>query len=71
MLSHCLSGIPLHPQVFPHTLPHPNNYKSELVNTAIVPDLAALVWSAAQHFLWPPLQHAAIQHKQHVTIEVR
>jgi hypothetical protein len=34
--------------VFPHTAPHPSHYRAHTVNKAIVPDLAALVWSAIQ-----------------------
>jgi hypothetical protein len=34
--------------VFPHTAPHPSHYRAHSVNKAIVPDLAALVWSAIQ-----------------------
>lgn len=46
-----------HGQVFPHSLPHAASYQPTTVNTAILPDLAALAASAVQHLAWPPLQH--------------
>ena len=35
-------------QVQQHSLPHPKHYKPEWIERAILPDLAALVWSACQ-----------------------
>ena len=34
------------PQVFPHTMPRPQHYKKGTGSKAIMPDLAAMAWSA-------------------------
>uniref|UniRef100_A0A7S0RHP8 DUF7906 domain-containing protein n=1 Tax=Chlamydomonas leiostraca TaxID=1034604 RepID=A0A7S0RHP8_9CHLO len=57
-------------QVFQHTMPHPLNYKPSMLPTAIVPDLAALVWSAVQHHVWPPLQHGQARFARTLAVEV-
>jgi len=57
-------------QVFPHTFPLPRHYKAGLINRAILPDLAAMVWSACQHMLWPPLLHSHVSLKPKVVVQV-
>ncbi|MEW5315415.1 MAG: hypothetical protein WDW38_006846 [Sanguina aurantia] len=59
-----------HGQVFPHTLPDPLIYKHATAGRAILPDLAALIASAGQHLVWPPLQHTRIRHYAQVTVAV-
>ena len=37
---------------------------------AVLPDLAALVWSAVQHLAWPPLHTADVAYHDHVAIHI-
>eukprot|EP00775_Hariotina_reticulata_P009952 gene9952-10107_t len=55
-------------QVLSHSIPLLKHYRKEEIHRAILPDLAALVWSACQHLIWPPLHHGKVQHisKVHV-----
>ena len=61
---------PAHTQVHAHTLPHPLHYKKHLVTQAIIPDLAALTWSAVQHMAWPPVLHSEVSSKPDVLVHV-
>ncbi|KAG1672062.1 hypothetical protein FOA52_008938 [Chlamydomonas sp. UWO 241] len=57
-------------QVLAHSLPHPSHYKASQLDLGIVPDLAALVWSATQHMAWPPVLHEEIARKPSVHIQI-
>ncbi|GAX80478.1 hypothetical protein CEUSTIGMA_g7917.t1 [Chlamydomonas eustigma] len=57
-------------QVTPHSFPHPMFYKSDMVTKAIVPDLAAMVWSACQHMAWPPMLHKEVDTRENLHIQI-
>lgn len=57
-------------QVFRHTVPVLEHYKDATMKQAMLPDLAALVWSACQHLVWPPMQHAIPIHSSSVRVQV-
>lgn len=51
-------------------MPALSHYRPEAVNRAILPDLAALVWGAVRHLVWPPLAHADVHYTPAVHIHV-
>ncbi|GAX76929.1 hypothetical protein CEUSTIGMA_g4376.t1 [Chlamydomonas eustigma] len=57
-------------QVMTHSFPHPMFYKDDVVTKAIIPDLAALVWSACQHMVWPPMLHEEVDTRESLLIQV-
>jgi hypothetical protein len=59
-----------HGAVLPHTFPHPRLYRQEEVSSSIVPDLAATVWSAVNHYVWPPLLHGDVKRADKVMLQI-
>jgi hypothetical protein len=47
-------------QVLAHSVPSLSHYRPEAARRAVLPDLAALVWSGVNHLVWPPLAHASL-----------
>ncbi|WIA11080.1 hypothetical protein OEZ85_011230 [Tetradesmus obliquus] len=57
-------------QVFTHSTPILKHYKAQDVHRAITPDLAALVWSACQHLVWPPLHHGKLSYNPKLEVHL-
>ncbi|WIA30988.1 hypothetical protein OEZ86_001032 [Tetradesmus obliquus] len=57
-------------QVFAHSTPILKHYKAQDVHRAITPDLAALVWSACQHLVWPPLHHGKLSYNPKLEVHL-
>ncbi|KAI8476830.1 MAG: hypothetical protein J3K34DRAFT_201157 [Monoraphidium minutum] len=57
-------------QVLEHSVPVLSHYRPESLRRAVLPDLAALVWSGVQHLAWPPLHSGDIGYAGHVAIHI-
>ncbi|GBF97962.1 hypothetical protein Rsub_10635 [Raphidocelis subcapitata] len=57
-------------QLLPHSLPSLSHFRPEAARAALAPELAALVWSAAQHLVWPPLAHAGAAWAHSVAVHI-
>eukprot|EP00879_Flechtneria_rotunda_P007305 GHRR01007663.1.p1 GENE.GHRR01007663.1~~GHRR01007663.1.p1 ORF type:complete len:735 (+),score=144.94 GHRR01007663.1:731-2935(+) len=57
-------------QVFTHSVPVVKHYKKDVVSKAILPDLAALVWSACEHLIWPPLYHGKLSYNRQLEVHL-
>lgn len=57
-------------QVFSHSVPRLDQYPATRRHQAILPDLAALSWSACQHLVWPPLQTSDLPVYREVHVQV-
>ena len=57
-------------QVLEHSVPALSHYRPEALARAIVPDLAALAFSAARHLVWPPVAHADVGYRARVAVHV-
>jgi hypothetical protein len=56
--------------VLSHSVPALRHYRPEAARRAILPDLAALVWSAVNHLVWPPLAHADVGSPEAVAVHI-
>jgi hypothetical protein len=61
---------PSTPKVLAHSVPSLSHYRPEAARRAVLPDLAALVWSGVNHLVWPPLAHADVGYASTVAVHV-
>lgn len=57
-------------QVYVHSFPRVSEYKQSINSHAILPDMAALIWSSCQHLLWPPVMHSHMKPAKKLDIHV-
>lgn len=57
-------------QVLSHSVPQLSHYRPEAMRRAVLPDLAALVWSACQHLVWPPMHNGDLSFRSNVAVHI-